>query len=181
MRRGPIPPRSRSSSTGVWSCHFKMPLRRPLSLLCQLRTKVFFAATRSHSMTGDALARPPQALRRRRTSLSTRNASRAGAADDTESAAPAVFSEPEPYVRTTDFIMRKFGGSPPSLIVHLHANHFRFDQQDGSFPYDSPMKVFMQHLRRDTVPHSMLEELVASRVRFYDGSSCLGDMLQGLS
>ena len=72
-------------------------------------------------------------------------------------------------VKTTEFILNKFKGKPPSLILHLHPTHFRFDQQDGSFAYNSPMKVFLEHVKSQTVPHDMLEELFQSDVSFYDG------------
>lgn len=57
------------------------------------------------------------------------------------------------------------------MVVHLHPTHFRFDQQDGSFSYTSPMKFFLEHLRSQTVPHEMLEELLSAGVRFYE--NCL--------
>ena len=67
------------------------------------------------------------------------------------------------------FILKKFKGRPPSLIVHLHPNHFRFDQQDGSFSYHSEMRMFIDHLAQGTIPHDMLEELRKAQVDFYDG------------
>ncbi|KAF2767384.1 hypothetical protein EJ03DRAFT_329282 [Teratosphaeria nubilosa] len=75
----------------------------------------------------------------------------------------------EPYVRTTDYILRKHRGKPPSMIVHLHPTHFRFENQDGSFAYDSPMKFIIEHLRAQTLPHDLLPELLANNVPFYDG------------
>ena len=72
-------------------------------------------------------------------------------------------------VRKSSFILRKFRGEPPSLMLHLHPTHFRFDQQDGSFTYGSAMRTFLEHVRAHTVPHDMLEELFASQVKFYDG------------
>lgn len=72
-------------------------------------------------------------------------------------------------VRTTSYILRKFRKSPPSLVLHLHPSHFRFDQQDGSFSYNSPMKVLLEHIRSQTVPHDMIEDLHHSGVKFYDG------------
>lgn len=47
--------------------------------------------------------------------------------------------------------------------------HFRFDQQDGSFSYQSEMRVFIEHLQKGTIPHDMLEEFRKSGVKFYDG------------
>ncbi|KAL4915516.1 Spt20 family-domain-containing protein [Aspergillus aurantiobrunneus] len=76
---------------------------------------------------------------------------------------------PEPYVKTTRHILNKFSKFPPSLILHLHPTHFRFEQQDGSFPYNSEMKVIIEHIRAGTVPHDMMEELLRANVRFYEG------------
>lgn len=72
-------------------------------------------------------------------------------------------------VKTTPHILRKYGKCPPSLVLHLHPTHFRFEQQDGSFPYNSEMKVIIEHIRAETVPHDMIEELLRANVRFYEG------------
>lgn len=74
-------------------------------------------------------------------------------------------------VITEAYILKKFKGCPPSLIVHMHPTGFRFDQQDGNFSYKSPMRVFIEHLRRRTIPHEMLEELEQAGTRFYDGET----------
>jgi hypothetical protein len=54
---------------------------------------------------------------------------------------------------STTNILAKYKDAAPSLIIHLHPTHFRFDQQvyhplkpvltpkDGVFSYNSPMKV----------------------------------------
>jgi len=78
-------------------------------------------------------------------------------------------TEPPPYVVTDKYILDKFAGNPPSLIVHMHATHFRFDQQEGVFPYKSPMRMFLEHLRTRTVPHDMLEYFAQWNVPFYEG------------
>ncbi|KAL8776537.1 MAG: hypothetical protein Q9213_008232 [Squamulea squamosa] len=75
----------------------------------------------------------------------------------------------EPYVNMASYILKKFKNKQPSLIIHLHLTHFRFDQQDGSFSYNSPMKIILEHLRSQTVPHDMIEELNAAGVKFYEG------------
>lgn len=75
----------------------------------------------------------------------------------------------EPFVITEKYILKKHKAKPPSLILHLYPNYFRFDQQDGSFSYHSEMRVFIEHLRKGTIPHDMLEELRIGNVRFYDG------------
>ncbi|KAL8757340.1 MAG: hypothetical protein Q9184_004239, partial [Pyrenodesmia sp. 2 TL-2023] len=73
-----------------------------------------------------------------------------------------------PYVRTRGYILKKYRGSQPSLIVHLHPTFFRFDQQDGNWPYESDMKVFLEHLVSQTVPHDMIEEFHNAGVTFYE-------------
>lgn len=72
-------------------------------------------------------------------------------------------------VKTTSYILKKYAKCPPSLILHLHPTHFRFEQQDGSFPYNSEMKVIIEHLRAGTVPHEIIEELLRGGVKFYEG------------
>jgi len=72
-------------------------------------------------------------------------------------------------VKDANYILRKFKGKPPSLILHLHPTHFRFDQQDGNFAYNSPMQFILRHIREQTVPHDLLEEFFDSKVTFYDG------------
>ncbi|KAJ5948339.1 Spt20 family [Penicillium verhagenii] len=72
-------------------------------------------------------------------------------------------------VKTTPYILNKYRKCPPSLIVHLHPTHFRFEQQDGSFPYNSEMKIIIEHIRAGTIPHDLIEELLRANVRFYEG------------
>lgn len=76
-------------------------------------------------------------------------------------------------MKTTPYILKKYSKHPPSLVVHLHPTHFRFEQQDGSFPYTSEMKVIIEHIRAGTVPHDMMEELLRANVRFYEGNFLL--------
>ena len=118
-------------------------------------------------MATATIAKPAQALRRPRPSLNTRNTSRQNTVDEQDEPTNRKLSEP--FVRDTDFILRKFQGSKPSLIVHLHPTNFRFEQQEGSFSYDSPMRMFIEHLRKQTVPHDMVEVLLSQGVKFYDG------------
>ncbi|KKY20404.1 hypothetical protein UCDDS831_g04746 [Diplodia seriata] len=115
--------------------------------------------------------RPMQALRQRRESQrpsqlrsSTRNAH-----GDAEEAAAADKVVEKPLVINEQYILKKFKGSPPSLIVHLHQHHFRFEQQDGNFPYNSPMRPLLQHIRDGTIPHFILEEMLRAGVTFYEG------------
>ncbi|QDS77836.1 hypothetical protein FKW77_006276 [Venturia effusa] len=117
-----------------------------------------------------ATARPIQALRQRRESARpgpARVNTRATTADAIE--LNNLHNQPAPYVITTDYILRKFAGCAPSLILHLHPTHFRFDQQDGNFGYNSEMRFLLEHVKNKTVPHEILEELFGNGVKFYDG------------
>jgi transcription factor SPT20 len=75
----------------------------------------------------------------------------------------------EPYVRDKDYILRKHKGKPVSLTLHLYPTHFKFEGQDGSFPYDGESRFILQHMQHNTVPHEMIEELLSSNVPWYDG------------
>ena len=92
--------------------------------------------------------------------------------DGADASAPASNKKrklTEPYVRDSNYILRKHKGKSPSIVIHLHNTHFRFAGQEGSFAYDSPMKFVLEHLRKQTVPHEMLEELLMGNVSWYDG------------
>ncbi|MCJ1467902.1 Transcription factor spt20, partial [Pseudocyphellaria aurata] len=77
--------------------------------------------------------------------------------------------KPEPYIKDTAFILKKYRNAAPSLILHIHATQFRFEQQDGSFSYNSPMRSILEHIKLSTVPHDLLEEFAAAGVKFYEG------------
>lgn len=69
-------------------------------------------------------------------------------------------------VKTDEYILKKHRGQTPSLIIHLYPTHFRFDQQEGSFTYKSPMRIVIEHLRKRTIPHDLVEFM---DVPLYDG------------
>ncbi|KAL2075702.1 hypothetical protein VTL71DRAFT_645 [Oculimacula yallundae] len=75
--------------------------------------------------------------------------------------------EPQPYIKSDGYILKKYRGHPPSLIIHLHPTHFRFDQQEGSFKYNSPMQVVIQHLRDRTIPYELMDWF--NEVPYYEG------------
>ena len=65
-------------------------------------------------------------------------------------------------------MLKKYRKAAPSLILHLYPTHFRFDLQDGSFSYNSPMRMLLEHVKSQTVPHDMLDELKHAGVKFYE-------------
>ena len=119
-------------------------------------------------MANVAVAKSAQALRRQRPSLSTRQTSRPGLLEDGEGTTDTVA---EPYVKDTNFILKKFRGKKPSLIVHAYQKHFRFGDQPMNFAYEGGMGVFMKHLVQQTVPHALVKELSDENVTWYDGRS----------
>ncbi|KAK4504622.1 hypothetical protein PRZ48_002583 [Zasmidium cellare] len=120
-------------------------------------------------MATATVVRPSQALRTRRDAPRPTLPTKRASAMDSDAPAGKKRRLDEPYVRTKDHILRKFAGKPPSLTVHIHPNYFRFDGQEGSFTYDSPMVSFLKSLRNQEVPADMIEALLSGNVPFYDG------------
>ena len=71
-------------------------------------------------------------------------------------------------VKSTEHMLKKYSKVLPSFILHLHPSHFRFDQQDGSFSYNSPVKILLEHIKSQTIPHDMLDELKQAGIKFYE-------------
>lgn len=130
-------------------------------------------------MATASVARPGQSLRNRRDAPRPSLAKRSAVNMDGPGTAPADSAAAagsnkkrkltEPYIRDSDFILRKHRGKPASLVLHLYPAYFKFEGQDGSFAYDSPMRFILEHVKKQTVPHKMMEELLQSNVAFYDG------------
>ncbi|EGY16559.1 hypothetical protein VD0002_g3114 [Verticillium dahliae] len=120
-----------------------------------------------------APARPTNRTRREPSAQLTGRISRNSAGVRSASMAIEMASlrsvQPPPYIVTDKYILSKYAGNPPSLILHLHPMHFRFDQQDGTFSYKSPMRIFLEHLRTRTIPHDLLQDLTQEGVAFYEG------------
>ncbi|TKX22945.1 putative Spt20 family protein [Elsinoe australis] len=118
-------------------------------------------------MATATVAKPAQAMRRQRPSISTRLTNKANLNGEEDENNTRPFKEP--FVRDDDYILKKFRGRKASLIVHLHPTFFRFDQQEGTFSYKSEMRTFIEHLQKQTVPHEMIDEFLKAGVQFYDG------------
>ena len=122
-------------------------------------------------MATAAVARPSQALRQRRDAPRPTAAKRSITMDanGTSEQASKKRKLDEPYVRDSAYILRKFKGKPVSLTIHLHPTHFKFEGQDGSFPYEGDASFVLKHLKHGTVPHEMMEELLSNNIPWYDG------------
>lgn len=73
------------------------------------------------------------------------------------------------YVTKQADILRKFNGRPPSLRVYLYTKHFRINDSQESLSYASPMRELLDHIRKKTVPHNMIQDFHAAGIQFYDG------------
>ncbi|GAA5928719.1 Spt20p [Sporobolomyces koalae] len=71
--------------------------------------------------------------------------------------------------RFTRQVLKRHRRAPPSVVVHLYPNHFRFEHQHGNFGYDSPMKCFLEAIREQKLPTDLLDVLDHSNVTYYDG------------
>ena len=76
-------------------------------------------------------------------------------------------------MKTTADILRKYKKEKanPSIVIHLHPTHFRFDTQDGNFSYNSPMSYVLKHLKSETIPHDMIPDILSNGVKFYEGGN----------
>ncbi|KAL3424662.1 hypothetical protein PVAG01_03943 [Phlyctema vagabunda] len=126
-----------------------------------------FGSSASAARSVNRLRRDPpgQALGRgqRNSSAGMRSASLAG------DLAVGHVTQPPPYIQTDAYILKKFRGCQPSLIIHLHPTNFRFDQMEGSFSYRSPMRIMIDHLKERTIPHDLVEIFQQMNVRYYEG------------
>lgn len=121
-------------------------------------------------MATTVVTRPAQALRNRRdgprpASISKRQNAMEAATEQSNKRRKLN----EPFVRDSQYILDKFYGKQPSLTIHLYDATFRFEGQDVSWTYDSPMKCVLRHLKHQTVPHEMMEELLSGAIQWYDG------------
>ncbi|KAF3913205.1 hypothetical protein AA313_de0206691 [Arthrobotrys entomopaga] len=74
-----------------------------------------------------------------------------------------------PTVITTQYILDKYKDKPPSLTLHMHPTHFRFDQQDGTFNYNSAMRSILEYIAQETIPADAVEVFRDARIPFYEG------------
>ncbi|EPX75311.1 SAGA complex subunit Spt20 [Schizosaccharomyces octosporus yFS286] len=71
--------------------------------------------------------------------------------------------------RKSEEIRKKYQNEEPSLILHIHKYHFRFEQQDGAFTYNGPVKTILHYIRMELIPPDCLEVFQNSNIKFYDG------------
>jgi hypothetical protein len=57
----------------------------------------------------------------------------------------------------------------PSLTLHLHQTHCRFEHQNGIFMYDTPVRSLLESIRDASLPVEILDLLDATEVRYTGG------------
>ncbi|RKP38450.1 transcription factor Spt20, partial [Dimargaris cristalligena] len=66
-------------------------------------------------------------------------------------------------------LLEKYRASPPSLIMHVYANHFRFEHQDGMYLLSSPMRFFFDFIRDGTMPVDLQDVFHEAQLPFFEG------------
>ncbi|KAG5440228.1 hypothetical protein PCANB_001798 [Pneumocystis canis] len=67
-----------------------------------------------------------------------------------------------PLVRTSDELLERYKNETPSLVLHMYPTHFRFEQQDGVFLYNSPMRIILEYIRMETIPPDLRDHRQSS-------------------
>lgn len=66
-------------------------------------------------------------------------------------------------------ILERYEKSEPSLTLHFHANHWKFEHQDGMFLYNSPARQILEAIRNEQIPVDCLEVFRDVKIRYYEG------------
>lgn len=74
------------------------------------------------------------------------------------------------FSETADSILAKYANEPASLELHIHHTHFRFGNQEGVLPKNSPLiKMFFEFIAKQAIPPAATEVFRDSGIRFYEG------------
>lgn len=66
-------------------------------------------------------------------------------------------------------ILERYGKMEPSLTLNLYAKHWKFDNQDGVFLYNSPARHILEAIRNEQIPADCIEVFRDVKVRYYEG------------
>ncbi|KAA8916431.1 hypothetical protein TRICI_001426 [Trichomonascus ciferrii] len=83
---------------------------------------------------------------------------------------PKVQRKKYDFAETSESLLKKYANEPPSIELHIHHTHYRFGNQEGVLPKNSPLiKMFMQYVKDETIPPAATEVFRDSGIRFYEG------------
>lgn len=71
--------------------------------------------------------------------------------------------------RTTRQVLKRHRKEGPSLTLHLYANTFRFERQNGAFLCQSPLKNLLYFIRDQKVPADLVDIFDEAKVPFFEG------------
>lgn len=66
-------------------------------------------------------------------------------------------------------VLSRYAKSEPSLTLHFHQNHWKFDQQDGIFLYNSQGRQILEAIRNEQIPVDCLEVFRDVKIKYYEG------------
>ncbi|KAI8595934.1 Spt20 family-domain-containing protein, partial [Dissophora ornata] len=66
-------------------------------------------------------------------------------------------------------LLQKYKRSPASFIIHLYETHFKFENQDGVFLFNSPMKIFLKSIQEKRLPPGLLDIIKSAQCPYYEG------------
>ncbi|ORY87003.1 Spt20 family-domain-containing protein [Protomyces lactucae-debilis] len=66
-------------------------------------------------------------------------------------------------------ILQRYSKNEPSLILHFHQQHWRFEQQDGIFLYNSQGRQILECIRNEQIPVDCLEVFRDVKIKYYEG------------
>ncbi|KAK9480858.1 Spt20 family-domain-containing protein, partial [Lipomyces japonicus] len=74
------------------------------------------------------------------------------------------------FLESTEDILNKYKGHPPSIELHIHPTHYRFGNQDAIIPKNSPLiKNFLEMVELEQIPPAAVEIFNESGIRYYQG------------
>ncbi|KAK9374564.1 Spt20 family-domain-containing protein [Lipomyces chichibuensis] len=74
------------------------------------------------------------------------------------------------FAETSEEILQKYKGFPPSIEFHMHPTHYRFGNQDAIIPKNSPLiKNFLELVELEQIPPAAVEVFKEAGVQYYEG------------
>ncbi|KAF9973030.1 Transcription factor spt20 [Actinomortierella ambigua] len=66
-------------------------------------------------------------------------------------------------------LLDRYKDSPASIVLHLYETHFKFENQDGVFLFNSPMKIFLKCIQEQRLPAGLLDIIKNAQCSYYEG------------
>lgn len=74
------------------------------------------------------------------------------------------------FSETSESLLAKYENEPPSIELHIYPTHYRFGNQEGVIPKNSPLiRMFFTYMEHEVIPPAATEVFRDSGIRFYEG------------